>query len=109
MAANFSANEAFIGHMTQMNVWDYELPASDFADMARHANTFIGNVVAWSDFYDPADEGIKKVSPSVARTGEKGMYCHGCLALFVYNPNYTSFFAMKLEKLHVNDKITASC
>lgn len=70
VAANFSANEAFIGHMTQMNVWDYELPASDVADMARHANNFIGNVVAWSDFYDPADQGIKKVSPSVARTGE---------------------------------------
>ena len=70
VAANFSANEAFIGHMTQMNVWDYELPASDLADMARHANNFIGNVVAWSDFYDPADQGINKVSPSAARTGE---------------------------------------
>ncbi|KAJ7371254.1 hypothetical protein OS493_027368 [Desmophyllum pertusum] len=70
IAANYSANEAFIGKMSQMNVWSYELPEKDIADMARHANSLIGNVVGWSDFYDPADVGIYKITPSAARTGE---------------------------------------
>ena len=77
LAANFSANEAFIGQMSQLNIWSYELPASDIADMARHAENFIGNVIAWSDFYDPADAGIKKIQPSVARTGKLSfLSCH---------------------------------
>jgi len=71
LAANFSANEAFIGQMSQLNIWSYELPASDIADMGRHAENFIGNVIGWSDFYDPADAGIKKIEPSVARTENK--------------------------------------
>ena len=70
VAQNFSANEAFIGKMSQMNVWSYELDAQDIADMARHSDNIIGNVVAWSDFYDPADQGINKISPSAARTGK---------------------------------------
>ena len=56
--------------MTQMNVWSYELTAQDIADMARHSENIIGNVVAWSDFYEPADDNIRKVEPSSARTGE---------------------------------------
>ena len=35
--------------------------------------------------------------------------CYGCLLYFVYNANYTSLFPMKLSKLPVNDKNTASC
>ena len=66
---NYSASEAFIGNLSQLNIWSYELSASDIADMARHAENFIGNVIAWPDFYDGADDGINKVSPSVARTG----------------------------------------
>ena len=56
--------------MSQLNVWNYELGAQDIEDMARHADNFIGNVVAWSDFYGPADVGVKKVTPSDARDGE---------------------------------------
>lgn len=70
LASNFSANEAFIGQISQLNIWSYELPASDIAGMARHAENFVGNVIGWSDFYDPADAGIKKIEPSVARTGK---------------------------------------
>ena len=70
VAQNFSANEAFIGKMSQVNVWSYELSAQDIADMARHSENIIGNVVAWSDFYDPADQGINKITPSKARTGK---------------------------------------
>lgn len=69
VAANFSANEAFIGKMSQMNVWSYELTAGDIADMARHAESLLGNVVGWPDFFDVANSGIKKIQPSVARTG----------------------------------------
>ncbi|XP_068719046.1 sushi, von Willebrand factor type A, EGF and pentraxin domain-containing protein 1-like [Montipora capricornis] len=65
---NFSANEAFIGKMSQLNIWNYELGAQDIADMARHSENIIGNVVAWSDFYGPADTGIEKIQPSAART-----------------------------------------
>ena len=52
-----------------MNVWSYELAAGDIADMARHAESLLGNVVGWSDFFDAANSGIKKIQPSVARTG----------------------------------------
>ena len=63
--------------MSQLNIWSYELPASDIADMARHAENFIGNVIGWSDFYDPADAGIKKIEPSAARTGKLScLSCH---------------------------------
>jgi len=34
---------------------------------------------------------------------------HGCLAQFVNNANYASVFAMELEKLFGNGKITALC
>ena len=71
---NFSANEAFIGKMSQLNIWSYELSASDIADMARHADNIFGNVIAWPDFYDGADDGISKTSPSVARTGKLSFY-----------------------------------
>lgn len=70
LAANFSANEAFIGQMSQLNIWSYEVSSSDIADMARHAENYVGNVIGWSDFYDGADSGIKKIEPSVARTGK---------------------------------------
>ena len=35
--------------------------------------------------------------------------CYGCLLYFVYDANYASLFPMKLSKLPVNDKNTASC
>lgn len=76
LAANFSANEAFIGQMSQLNIWSYEVSASDIADMARHAENYVGNVIGWSDFYDGADSGIKKIEPSVARTGK--LSCREC-------------------------------
>ena len=34
-------------------------------------------------------------------------FFHGCLDHFVDNANYTSLFAMELEKFLVNDKTTA--
>ena len=37
----------------------------------------------------------------------KGL-CHGCAVHFVNNAIDVSFFAVQLEKLLVNDKITAS-
>ena len=35
--------------------------------------------------------------------------CHGSLVHFVNDANYTSLFAMELEKLLANSKITALC
>ena len=69
LGKNFSANEAFIGDMSQMNVWSYELPAKDIASMSRHSSNIIGNVVSWGDFFLKADNGVHKVQPSVARKG----------------------------------------
>ncbi|PFX17574.1 Sushi, von Willebrand factor type A, EGF and pentraxin domain-containing protein 1 [Stylophora pistillata] len=84
LAANFSANEAFIGKMSQMNVWSYELTAGDIADLARHAESLLGNVVGWSDFFDVANSGIKKIKPSAARTENK------CWTAWLNNDSPTS-------------------
>ena len=69
LGGNFTASEAFIGDMSQLNIWSYELDASDIADMAKHANSIIGNVVAWSDFFYRKDDGLNVTMPSAARTG----------------------------------------
>ena len=55
--------------MSQMNVWSYELPASDVEALARHAQSNKGNVVGWGDFFVKADVGVTKIVPSKARTG----------------------------------------
>ena len=55
--------------MSQLNIWNYELPAQEIADMARSAENIVGNVVAWSDFHGPADKGVNKIEPSAARKG----------------------------------------
>ncbi|XP_067041101.1 sushi, von Willebrand factor type A, EGF and pentraxin domain-containing protein 1-like [Acropora muricata] len=71
LGQDFSANEAFIGKMSQLNIWNYELPAQEIADMARSAENIVGNVVAWSDFHGPADKGVNKIEPSAARKENK--------------------------------------
>ena len=38
----------------------------------------------------------------------RGGYCHGCLVHFVIDASYASFVALELEKLPVNDRMTAS-
>jgi len=88
--------------MSQLNIWSYELPDPDIADMARHAENFIGNVIGWSDFYDPADAGIKKVEPSAARDGKLSSFsCHvkktSCgwtWLLLAFLVDYNSFYSV---------------
>lgn len=67
MGGNFTANEAFYGSMSQMNIWSYELDSAEIANMGRHAEHRNGNIMAWSDFLVKMDKTLKKVQPSIAR------------------------------------------
>ena len=69
LGSNFTASEAFIGRISQMNIWNYELKPQLILQMSKHADHFDGNVVAWSDFIENADDGVGKVIPSLARKG----------------------------------------
>lgn len=50
LGGGFSPREAFVGTITQMNVWDYELPLSTILDLRTSCNAKQGNVIAWPDF-----------------------------------------------------------
>ena len=70
LGSNFTTNEAFIGSISQMNIWSYELNPQMVQNMSRHADHASGNVVSGPDFMESADDGVVKVAPSRARKGK---------------------------------------
>lgn len=69
LGSNFTASEAFIGSISQVNIWNYELNPQLVQEMSKHADHHDGNVVSWPDFIENADDGVVKVVPSKARKG----------------------------------------
>ena len=48
---NFSAGEAFMGSLSQLNMWNTVLPESEILEMSRYrCDNVAGNIVAWADF-----------------------------------------------------------
>ncbi|KAJ8305662.1 hypothetical protein KUTeg_016207 [Tegillarca granosa] len=45
----FSSNEAFIGKIAHLNIWDHQLRVSDINDMRLSCRKQLGNVLAWTD------------------------------------------------------------
>ena len=46
----FSANEAFVGNMTQLNVWDRTLSALEIRTLMVSCSDYTGSLYAWPDF-----------------------------------------------------------
>lgn len=72
VGGNFTATEAFYGHISQVNVWDSILSENEIQILAsscaldRH-----GNLVAWGDFLNGLDGNYEIVRPSLACQGKK--------------------------------------
>jgi len=63
---DFTPEESFFGDLSQLNVWNRELSASEVYDLATSCGHDQGNVVAWSDFNSQITGNIQKKSPSLA-------------------------------------------
>ncbi|KAL3867863.1 hypothetical protein ACJMK2_040709 [Sinanodonta woodiana] len=49
LGGDFSSVESFIGQLTQLNMWDYELPLTEIESLRFSCKKKLGNVIAWSD------------------------------------------------------------
>lgn len=52
LGGSFSPEEAFIGDLSQLDVWNKVLSPQDIYNLVRSCNTEPGNVKAWADFRD---------------------------------------------------------
>ena len=58
---NFSAAEAFDGSLTQLNMWDYAMDPRQVQSIAMYrCDHVMGNIIAWSDFYDTTSVHVKR-------------------------------------------------
>ena len=70
MGGGFSANEAFVGTITQFNIWDEELSLSAIESMRISCAAFHGNVIAWPDVQG-ALKGSLRAQPSTFCQGNR--------------------------------------
>lgn len=49
MGGRFDATQAFVGELSQVNIWDNVLKPSDILTMANCSSYTPGNVVSWLD------------------------------------------------------------
>ena len=72
---NFSASEAFDGHLSQLNIWNYVMTEHEILQMSSYrCDMLVGNVIAWADF--------SRLSADVKK--EVG-FCGGmCFKVFYY-------------------------
>ncbi|XP_065668355.1 sushi, von Willebrand factor type A, EGF and pentraxin domain-containing protein 1 isoform X2 [Hydra vulgaris] len=58
---NFSASEAFDGHLSQLNMWNYVMTENEILEMSSYrCDMLFGNIIAWADFNNPSID-VKKV------------------------------------------------
>ncbi|XP_078614593.1 sushi, von Willebrand factor type A, EGF and pentraxin domain-containing protein 1-like [Branchiostoma floridae x Branchiostoma japonicum] len=50
IGGRFGPDEVFIGDLSRLNLWDYELSEEDIYSMASNCHNSTGNVKAWPDF-----------------------------------------------------------
>ena len=79
VGGNFTASEAFYGHISQVNIWDRILSSSNIQKLSSYcAFEIYGNLVAWGDFLNGFEGGAEKIQPSRA--------CQGTIYdLFIYS------------------------
>ena len=66
---DFSVSEAFIGSLSQLNIWDSVLSDEAIQQLGSHCDNDAGNVVAWGDFRRDVEGAVKVVSPTAACQG----------------------------------------
>jgi hypothetical protein len=49
VGGGFSNSEAYVGQLTQLNVWDHELSFNEIEAMRISCKKYMGNVIAWAD------------------------------------------------------------
>lgn len=95
VGGNFSASEAFVGSITQFNIWDEEFSLNDIEDMRVSCQELRGNVVGWPDVQG-ALHGSLKPQPSA--------FCQGCPV-----PANIEFGKATYTNLTAGSKVEFSC
>lgn len=49
MGGRFDATQAFVGELSQLNIWDRVLRAQEIANIANCSTNMPGNVIPWVD------------------------------------------------------------
>lgn len=75
LGGGFSPDHAFMGDISQMNLWNKALSAKDVLNIALNCKAAVGNVRAWSDFVTGLS-GVYTVTP-------RSYVCDGKLELFL--------------------------
>nr|XP_006816606.1 PREDICTED: sushi, von Willebrand factor type A, EGF and pentraxin domain-containing protein 1 [Saccoglossus kowalevskii] len=69
-SGGFSPVEAYIGHISKLNIWDYVMSAESIVIISGCCYGTPGNVVAWSDFKNNIYGNVEITSPSKVCTGD---------------------------------------
>jgi len=65
MGGGFDKNQAFVGDVTEVNVWGVELLESDIAAQYHNCHITLGSVNEWRDFKDGVRGGTDVIEPFV--------------------------------------------
>jgi len=60
----FEASQSYIGELTDLNIWNRVLPASEISKLSKSYHGGRGNVKKWSDFKVGIRGNVRVVSPS---------------------------------------------
>lgn len=64
MGGSFEKDQAFVGDVTEVNVWGVELSESDIVAQYQHCHITLGSVNEWRDFKDGVRGGTEVIEPS---------------------------------------------
>lgn len=64
IGGGFESTQAFIGMLTNVNVWDHVLPIGQIEKMSKSCLSGEGNVYKWSDFIHGRQGIVELVVPS---------------------------------------------
>ena len=63
VGGGFVFDQAFVGHVTEVNVWGVELSASDILAQYRDCHITVGSVNEWRDFEDGVRGNAEVIAP----------------------------------------------
>ena len=64
VGGGFDVTQAFVGDVTEVNVWGVELSESDILAQYQNCHITIGSVNEWRDFEDGVRGGTEVIPPS---------------------------------------------
>lgn len=60
----FNPNQSFIGMLTNVNIWDHELPTAQIERLSKSCLSGEGNVYKWADFIHGREGKARVIIPS---------------------------------------------